>query len=166
MSGASLLIASAALVGFQLAEDKSLSTMPLAIHFIAVMLTSIPAAMLMNRIGRKAAFLFASVFAVSGACLTCYSILQHSFTGFSVGVGLLGMFNGFANYFRFAAADAVDEEHKSRAISFVLAGGVMAAVIGPNLANYTRDSFFDVTFAGSYISLLGLYFLAIAAMSF
>jgi len=164
MSGASLLIASAALVGFQLAEDKSLSTMPLAIHFIAVMLTSIPAAMLMNRIGRKAAFLFASVFAVSGACLSCYSILQHSFSGFAAGAGLLGVFNGFANYFRFAAADAVDDKHKSRAISFVLAGGVIAAVIGPNLANYTRESFFDVAFAGSYISLLGLYFLAILAM--
>lgn len=165
MSGASLLIASAALVGLQLAEDKSLSTLPLAVHFIAVMLTSIPAAMLMNRVGRKRGFLFASLFAVAGATTASWSILQHNFIGFTLGVALIGMFNGFANYFRFAAADAVSDQLKSRAISFVLAGGVIAAVIGPNLANHTRERFFDVPFAGSYISLLLIYFLAIAALS-
>lgn len=165
MSGASLLIASAALVGFQLAEDKSLSTLPLAVHFIAVMFTSIPAAMLMNQVGRKRGFLIASLFAVAGATTASWSILQHSFIGFTLGVALIGMFNGFANYFRFAAADAVTDEFKSRAISYVLAGGVIAAVIGPNLANHTRERFFDVPFAGSYISLLLIYFFAIAALS-
>lgn len=165
MSGASLLIASAALVGFQLAEDKSLSTMPLAVHFIAVMLTSIPAAVLMNRVGRKRGFLFASLFALGGAMTASWSILQHNFIGFTLGVALIGVFNGFANYLRFAAADAVSDELKSRAISFVLAGGVIAAVIGPNLANHTRERFFDVPFAGSYISLLLIYFLATAAFA-
>jgi len=165
MSGASLLIASSALVGYELADDKSLSTIPLAVMFIAVMLTSIPAAMLMNRIGRKAGFLFSTVFAISGAIIATYSILQHEFIGFTVGVALIGMFNSFANYFRFTAADAVTKNLKSKAISYVLAGGVIAAVIGPNLANYTRDSFGGVAFAGSYASLLGLYFLAIIGLS-
>lgn len=166
MSGASLLIASSALVGYELAEDKSLSTIPLAVMFIAVMLTSIPAAMLMNRIGRKAGFLLSTVFAISGAVISTYSIMHHNFIGFTIGVALIGMFNGFANYFRFAAADAVTKDLKSKAISYVLVGGVIAAVIGPNLANYTRDSLGDVAFAGSYASLLGLYFLAIIGLSF
>jgi len=165
MSGASLLIASSALVGYELAEDKSLSTIPLAAMFIAIMLTSIPAAMLMNRIGRKASFLFSTLFAISGAIIATYSILQHEFIGFTIGVVLIGMFNSFANYFRFAAADAVTKDFKSKAISYVLAGGVIAAVVGPNLANYTRDSLGDVAFAGSYASLLGLYFLAIIGLS-
>jgi len=166
MSGASLLIASSALVGYELAEDKSLSTLPLAVMFIAVMLTSIPAAMLMNRIGRKAGFLVSTLFAISGALISTYSIMHREFVGFIIGVALIGMFNGFANYFRFAAADAVGENLKSKAISYVLVGGVLAAVIGPNLANYTRDSLGDVAFAGSYASLLGLYFLAIVGLSF
>ena len=166
MSGASLLIASAALVGYELAEDKSLSTLPLAVMFIAVMLTSIPAAMLMNRIGRKAGFLVSTLFAISGALISTYSIMHHYFMGFIIGVALIGMFNGFANYFRFAAADAVGKDLKSKAISYVLAGGVIAAMIGPNLANYTRDSLGDVAFAGSYAALLGLYFLAIIGLSF
>ncbi|RDH82815.1 MAG: MFS transporter [endosymbiont of Galathealinum brachiosum] len=166
MSGASLMVASAALVGLELAEDKSLSTLPLAAMFISIMLTSIPAAMLMNKIGRKASFLFASLFALSGAVLSSWSILQHEFWGFVAGVSLIGVFNSFANYYRFTAADAVDFDHKSRAISYVLAGGVLAAVIGPNLASYTHDSFNGVAFAGSYASLVILYLMSVMALSF
>lgn len=165
MSGASMTVATAALVGVALAEDKSLSTLPLAMQFIAVMLTSVPAAILMNRIGRKAGFLFATLFAISGAALSSWAILQGSFLLFVVGTSLIGVFNGFANYFRFAAADAVDDMHKSRAISLVLAGGVIAAFMGPNLANYTQFVLHNVAFAGSYASLIVLYILAVFALS-
>ena len=166
MSGASLMITTAALVGLELAEDKSLSTLPLAVQFIAVMLTSIPASALMNKVGRKAGFLFATLFGLSGAALATWSIMQHEFWWFIAGVSLLGIFNGFANYYRFAAADAVDVKHKSRAISYVLAGGVAAAVIGPNLANYTRDSFEGMVFAASYASLMVLYIMSVTALMF
>jgi len=166
MSGASMLVATAALVGLELADDKSLSTLPLAVQFIAVMLTSIPASMLMNKIGRKASFLFASLFGFSGAILSTWSIIQHEFWWFVGGVALIGVFNGFANYYRFSAADAVDNDHKSRAISFVLAGGVIAAIIGPNLANYTRNILDGVVFAGSYASLVVLYIFSVIALTF
>lgn len=166
MSGASLIMASAALVGLQLADDKSLSTLPLAAHFIAVMLTSIPAAMLMKKIGRKASFLFATLFGFSGAVVSTWSIVEHEFYGFMLGVSLIGVFNGFANYYRFTAADSVDLAHKSRAISLVLAGGVIAAIVGPNLANYTKEYIENAYFAGSYAALLVLYVLSISALSF
>ncbi len=166
MSGASLSVATAALVGYELAEDKSLSTLPLAMQFIAVMLTSIPAAMLMNKIGRKASFLFSTCFGLGGAALSAYAIVQQDFFWFVVGVAMIGMFNGFANYYRFSAADAVDDAHKSRAISLVLAGGVIAAIIGPNLANYTRDVIENAYFAGSYAALMVLYVLSFSAMLF
>lgn len=166
MSGASLIIASAALVGLQLAEDKSLSTLPLAVHFIAIMLASIPAAMLMKRIGRKASFLFATLFGFSGAAIATWSIVENEFYGFMLGVFLIGVFNGFANYYRFTAADSVDLSHKSRAISFVLAGGVIAAIVGPNLANYTKEFIENAYFAGSYAALIVLYILSLIAISF
>ncbi len=165
MSGASLTVTTAALVGFELAEDKSLSTLPLAMQFIAVMLTSIPAAMIMNRLGRKPGFLISTLFAISGAAIAAWSIINQQFIGFVIGGVLIGMFNGFANYFRFAAADSVDFNHKSRAISLVLAGGVIAAVIGPNLAKYTQHSVQDADFAGSYAALIVLYVMAVLALS-
>lgn len=166
MSGASLMVATAALVGLELADDKSLSTLPLAVQFMAVMLASIPAALLMKKIGRKASFLLASLFGFSGAIVSTWSIMQHEFWGFVFGAALIGVFNSFSNYYRFSAADAVDLDHKSRAISFVLAGGVIAAIIGPNLANYTRTSLQGYVFAGSYASLIILYILSVIALSF
>jgi len=87
------MITTAALVGLEL--------------FIAVMLTSIPASALMNKVGRKAGFLFATLFGLSGAALATWSIMQHEFWWFIAGVSLIGIFNGFANYYRFAALVAL-----------------------------------------------------------
>lgn len=159
MSGMSLIIATSALVGYQLAEDKSFSTLPLAAIMIATMLTSIPAAFLMGRIGRKAGFIFAGLIAITGASLMGFGIIQHQFWLFFFASVLIGIFNGFGNYFRFTAADAVDAEHKSRAIAFVMAGGVVAAIIGPNLANFTQSLIPDAQFAGSYLALIVVYLL-------
>jgi len=166
MSSMSLILTAAALVGFSLAPDKSLATLPVAVIFIAVMLTSIPAALLMDRIGRKNGFMLATFFGMGGGAVATYGIIQADFWLFTAGGVLVGMFNGFGNYFRFAAADAVDTEHKSRAISFVMLGGVVAAIVGPNLANLTQDSIPDAPFAGSYMSIIVIYALALLALTF
>lgn len=166
MSSMSLIIATAALVGFALAEDKSLATLPLAAQYIATMLTSIPAAMLMDRIGRKVGFMVATVFGASGATIATLAIAGGEFWFFLVGTMLIGIFNGFGTYFRFAAADAVPEEKKSRAISYIMAGGVVAAFVGPNLANLTRDWLYPAEFAGSYAAIVSFYVLAFAVMAF
>jgi len=160
MSGTSLVVATSALVGFSLATDKTYASVAFASQLVATMLTSIPAAMLMARIGRKAAYLIAVCVALVGAVVCSYAIIQHQFMLFIFGSILLGVFSGFANYYRFTAADNVDTEHKSRAISLVLAGGVLAAIIGPNLANYTRDIISDAAFAASYASLIVIYVLS------
>lgn len=166
MSSTSLIVATAALVGFALAEDKSLATLPLAAQFIATMLTSIPAAMLMQKIGRKKGFMLASLLGMSAALIASYAIIDKNFWLFVAATSLVGMFNGFGTYFRFTAADIVDDAHKSRAISYVLAGGVVAAVIGPNLAKYSRQWIDSAEFAGSYGAILVLYMLILFALSF
>lgn len=166
MSGTSLMVATSALVGFALADDKTYASLPFAAQLLATMITSIPAAMLMSRIGRKPTFLIGTVIALVGAVTAAYSIIQHSFTLFIIGSVLIGMFSAFANYYRFTAADNVDNEHKSRAISYVLAGGVLAAVIGPNLANLTHDMISNALFAGSYISMVALYVLSFILLNF
>ncbi len=166
MSGTSLMVATTALVGFALADDKIYASLPFTLQLVATMLTSIPAAMMMEKIGRKASFLIGTVIAMFGAAICAYAVIQHSFLLFILGSILIGIFSGFANFYRFTAADDVDKEHKSRAISYVLAGGVLAAIIGPNLANLTRDSITGATFAGSYASIIILYILSFIFLNF
>ena len=165
MTGGSLLIATSALVGFQLAPDKALATMPLAVQMLAGMLTSIPASLLMQRIGRRAGFLLGSVIGMGGAALTTYAIVSGSFALFALGTFLIGIFQGFGNYYRFAAADIATVDYRGTAISYVMAGGVVAALIGPNLAHWT-SAWFTAPFAGSYLSLVGIYALSFATLLF
>lgn len=166
MSGTSLMVATTALVGYALADDKAYASLPFTLQLLATMFTSIPAAMLMARIGRKKTFLFGSVLAMFGAAICAFAVVENSFFLFILGSVLIGVFSGFANYYRFTAADSVDTEHKSRAISYVLAGGVLAAIIGPNLANFTRDMISGAAFAGSYGSIILLYILSFVLLNF
>lgn len=159
MSGMSLIITTAALVGFNLAADKSLSTLPLAVVFIGMMFTSIPASMLMQKIGRKAGFLLAALFSISGAILATIAIVSENYWLFVFAMVCIGIFNAFGNYFRFAVIEMVDESFKSKAVSLVMAGGVMAAIVGPNLANWLSHSIDNAVFAGSYAALIGVYVL-------
>lgn len=166
MSSNTLLVTTSALVGFALANDKAYATLPFALQLIATMFTSFPAALLMKKTGRKHGFMLATFLGMLGGSLCTLGILHRHFALFAFGGILLGMFNGFGNYYRFTAADIVDTENKSRAISLVLAGGVIAAVIGPNLANLTRDVIPQATFAGSFAAIIGLYVLSLLVLSF
>lgn len=166
MSANTLLVATSALVGYALSPNKAYATLPFALQLIATMCTSIPAAMLMRKTGRQRGFMLATALGMTGGTLCTLGILHSHFVLFCSGGVLLGMFNGFGNYYRFTAADIVDPAHKSRAISLVLAGGVIAAVIGPNLANLTRNLLGHVNFAGSYASVIGLYVLSLGTLSF
>ena len=166
MSSNSLIVATAALVGYNLAEDKSLATLPLAVQFIAVMCTSIPAAMLMEKIGRKPAFLVACLFGIGGGALTSFGIMQSEFWIFVAGTTLIGIFNGFGNYYRFTAADSVAVPYKGKAVSYMMLGGVVAAVAGPTLARNSREWMDSAEFAGSYMMLMLLYGASFIVLSF
>jgi len=137
--------------------------LPLAAQYIAAMLTSIPAVMLMDRIGRKAGFMIATLF---GATIATLAIARSEFWFYLLATVLIGIFNGFGSYFRFAAADAAVEEKKSRAIFYIMAGGIVAASVGPNMANLTRDWLYGVEFAGSYATVVSFYVLAFFIMAF
>lgn len=153
----SLIVACAALVGYNLAATKALATLPPALLHLSAMLATVPAALLMRRWGRRVGFLSASGIALLGAVLSGVGILLQDFWLFSLGIVGFGIFNGFGSYFRFAAVESVSVEFKNRAIAYVLAGGVVAAVIGPNLANISRYWVEDAEFAGSFLALLGVF---------
>lgn len=153
MTCTSGVIATSALVGLSLAGSSGYATVPLACQFGAGMLATIPASLYMKQVGRKIGFLTGAVFGISGVLISTYAILAGSFLLFCLGSVLFGCFAGFSRYFRFAAAEAASPDFRSKAISLVLAGGVVAAVTGPTLARATVDLFAPVLFAGTYAAL-------------
>jgi len=156
MSVNSLMVTSAAIIGSQLATNKALATLPLALQFLAVMCTTIPASMLMKTIGRKGGFLVATAIGLIGASCGVIGIYQDSFFLFCIGTISTGIYSGFGNYFRFAATEVAPAEKKNAAIGYVLAGGIVAAFIGPNLAHLSKD-LFAVSFVGTFASVVLLY---------
>ena len=166
MSGQSVLITIAALAGQMLAVDKSLATLPVAVQFTATMLSTIPASLLMGRIGRRAGFTIGQTLGVIGALIAIFAIYQGSLTLLAVGAAFLGVHNAFWQYYRFAAAEVTSEAMRARAISYVLTGGLVAAFIGPQLARATRDALTPFTFAGSYAAIIVLSFLTIMLLQF
>jgi MFS family permease len=163
MTGGSLLVATSALVGYRLSPDRSLATLPLALQMFASMLTSIPASLFMQRVGRRGGFLLGSGIGLAGAALAAWAIVAESFVWFCVAAVLSGVFSGFGSYYRFAAADVATSEFRSRAISWVLAGGVVAALVGPNLAKWTSN-WLATPFAGSFVALTGVMVLSLLAV--
>jgi predicted MFS family arabinose efflux permease len=166
MSRNTLMVASAALVGFGLAADTSLATVPLALQFLATMLTTLPAATLLARFGRKPGFMLATLLSLSGGVLAVAAIRAHQFWWFCASAALFGMFHAFGNYYRFAAADIVPEENKARAISLVMVGGVVSAFVGPNLANLGQDLIVGARFAGSFIFVILMALSALLLLGF
>ncbi len=164
--GASLLITVSALIGFELAPDKRLSTLPLALQFFAVMCTSLPAALFMGKYGRKVGFYFAALIGILGSCIAIASILSENFIGYCMATVCFGVFAAFGNYYRFTAAEVVTPSIKSLAISMVMAGGVIAAFIGPNLAKWSSGMFGPSQFAGPFVVLMGVYLLSMITIAF
>ena len=165
ITGQSLLFILAGLVGANLAEEKALSTLPISGIIIAMTLTTIPASLLMKHIGRRFGFMTRATFAIIGALIASYGIYHSNFWIFSAGTTMIGIYSGFSQYYRFAAADEVNNNFKSKAISLVLSGGIVAAFLGPLLANFTFD-FHVVPFLGSFITIALLPAIAIFLLFF
>lgn len=161
LSGSSLVIATSALVGKKLASSEMWATLPISFMFIGTLLATFPASLMMRRIGRRAGFMIGPAIGLVGTAIAALAIMWSSFSLFSLGSFLIGVFNGVGYYYRFAAVDGVADSYRSRAISWVLAGGVLAAFIGPNMANWNQDLIAGFPFAGSYLSLIALYIVSI-----
>jgi MFS family permease len=147
-----------ALTGQMLAADPRLATVPLGLQFVVTMAATIPVAHLMRRIGRRDAFFLGALIGAVGGALCMASVYQNSFILFCVGNAILGASNASALHLRFAAAEVADDAFRPKAISLVLAGGIVAAVIGPRLATVGTDLFAPFTFAGAFlfVALLSL----------
>lgn len=160
-----LVITLSGVVGLQMAPDKNLATLPLAMITVGTAGMMIPASLIIRKLGQRNAFMIGTLIGVLSGLVSWYAIIQNSFWLFSVGNMLIGAYQGFSQYYRFAAADAVPDNAKSKAISFVIAGGVVAAFAGPNLARFTQH-LGAVPYAYSYFSIILLSVVALGVVSF
>jgi len=156
MTGASIVATTASIVGSMLAPDRALSTLPIAVQMTGMMTATIPAALLMARIGRRPGFWIGAALGASGAAIAAIAVFHANFALFCVGTFLLGTYNGTAQQYRFAASEIADEAFRPKAISLVLAGGVVSAVFGPETAKWSSELFAPVLFAGCYVVIIGL----------
>lgn len=159
-----LVAALSGLVGYNLAADKALATLPVAVVSIGTASALIPASMLMKKYGRKTGFIIGIGLGFLAGALTSLGIYLVNFWLFVVGNMFVGAYQGFSQYYRFAAAESVPEADRSKAISWVVSGGVFAAVAGPSIARLTKD-IGEIPFLYSYLSIMGLSLLAVAAVS-
>lgn len=152
------------LVGLQLASDKRLATLPIAMMMVAAAATMIPASMFMKRFGRKAGFLLGTALGCAAGLTAAGAIWLQDFWLFVFANMLVGGYQGFAQYYRFAAADVASADFKSRAISWVIAGGVVAALAGPNIARVTQGMG-SVPFMAAYLASFVVSVLAFLAVT-
>jgi MFS family permease len=141
------------LAALAMLEQKWLATMPLFLNHAGIMVLTIPASLLMARIGRRWGFTIGATLSVLFGVIAAVAVWMQSFELLCIAAFLKGSAAAFAHYYRFAAADVSPVGLTPRAISYVMAGGVAAGFIGPELAKYTVDWFAPITFMGVFAAL-------------
>ncbi len=159
-----ILMAVNALTGYMLAENKIFATLPAMTYVVGSAITAMPASAFMRRRGRRRGFMTGSVLAILGALICGVAVMMKSFAGLCLGTFFIGCYNATGGFYRFAAADAVVGGDKARAISLVLAGGILGGLIGPESSKLTKD-WLPVTYAGTYLSLVAFAMVAMAIQS-
>ncbi|MDA7415883.1 MFS transporter [Xenophilus arseniciresistens] len=156
-----ILISLGGLVGQMLSGSAALATLPVSLYHLGLALSTLPAALLMRRLGRRAAYCLGAVLGMASGLLAAVGVLEGSFATFCIGTALAGFYGACVQNYRFAASDAVSAEQRPQAISRIMVGGLVAAVIGPQLVIWTRDAWPAAPFAGSFVGQAALALLAL-----
>lgn len=144
------------LAGAYLATDQSLATLPISMTVLVSMFTAPAASLFMGRFGRRAGFLIGACAGAIGGGLSAWALISGSFELLLTGAAFTGVYQSFQGFFRFAAADTASEGFKPKAISWVLAGGLVSAIIGPEVVHLSADLFAPVPFAGAFAMVVAI----------
>ncbi len=155
-ANSTVFYATGAIVGVILAPNKALATLPISVFVVGMAAGTLPAGSIAHRYGRRAAFLTGTGCGVLTGLLAALAILTGSFWLFCASAFLGGTYAAVVLTFRFAAADCVPPERRARALSAVMAGGVFAGVIGPQLVTNTMDLWQPYVFAGTFLAQAGV----------
>lgn len=158
-TGSIVMVTLGGIIGSELASNKAFATLPLSVMVIAVAATTIPATMLMRKIGRRKSFSLASLSAVVALVVAVVALRESSFLLYNIAVMLFGINMAFTYQYRYAAAESVATKHVPRAVSLVLTGSIGAAFVGKELA--TRGQFWieDIPYAGTMMVLAAMFIL-------
>lgn len=156
----------AGLVGQMLSDNPLLSTLPIAVMTVGTASSTIPMSMLMKRIGRMRGFLIGASAGAGAGALATYAITIASFELFCLAMLFMGVYQATTQYYRFAAVESAPVNYVSRAVSFVLLGGVISALIGPSLAVWSQDFLAPVQFAGAFAVAAMVSIAALIPISF
>jgi MFS family permease len=164
LTNASGLISMNGLVGFSLAHTKTLATFGATTYVLGSALASMPMSLWMGRVGRRAGFMTGALINVGGCGIAALALARQSFPLFCVATGIIGIYNAVGLQYRFAAAEVAAPADRAKAISLVLAGGIVGGLIGPQTARVARD-LFATPFQGSFLVLAGFAVVALAVQS-
>lgn len=168
LGGASpaIVVSLGGLVGQTLADDKSFATLPVSLLQLGLATGTIPAALLMRKVGRRTGYIVGALIGVLAGCVAAYGIASAVFATFCLGTFIAGWFGSFVQSYRFAATDAASPGFSARAISWVMAGGLISGIIGPQTVIWTRDAVEGAPFAGGFIGQAALALASIVVISF
>ncbi|HXF17971.1 MAG TPA: MFS transporter [Burkholderiales bacterium] len=155
-----MMISVGTLAADALAQNKMLVTLPATGYIIGGGLTTLPISLFMKRHGRRAGFTIGCIFGMIGATLAAAAMLSHNFWMLCLAALVSGVYTGSGGFYRFAAADMASAGNRSKAISLVLAGGIIGGIFGPESSKVTKD-LLDTVFAGSFVSLVALALIAL-----
>ena len=161
-----VLVATAGIVGTMLAPDKSLATLPISIYVLGMWMGTLPLGALARRLGRRDALQIGTVCGVLTGLICCVAVLQGSCLLLNVGAVFSGLYASAHQSYRFAAADTASEAFRPKAISWVLFGGVVASVVGPQLVIVTQDLWPPYLFAATYIGQAALALISAGVLMF
>lgn len=164
-SAVTLQVTLGGLVGHLLVDDKALATLPVTFVVAGTAISTIPASMLMHRIGRKLGFMVGCLISIAGSLLAAYGVHTASFWVFCMGAFIFGGSSSFVQLYRFAAADIAPPAMKGRAISWVMIGGLVAAFLGPEIAKHTRELLSPYLFLASYLAAAALPVIVLAVLT-
>ncbi len=159
-----MLIILGGLAGATLAENKALATLPISAMVLASMVAAPLLSAMMGRSGRRPGFLLAALCGFAGGMTGAAAMVTGSFALLVAGAAMNGVYMAAHGFYRFAAADSASPAFRPKAISWVMAGGLLSAIIGPELLKLTIDGLPPIPFAGAYLALAGLN--VVGALSF
>lgn len=168
LGGASpaIVVSLGGLVGQTLAENKELATLPVSLINLGLAAGTIPAAMMMRRLGRRNAYVLAGLIGVVAGTLAAAGIAAANFALFCLGTFIAGFWGSYTQSYRFAATDTASDAFKPKAISWVMVGGLAAGIIGPQTVIWTRDLIVSAPFSGAFLGQAVLALLTIVVVCF
>ena len=163
-SSSSTLAAINGLAGMALATNPALGTLPVTTWVLGGAIATLPASLYMKRVGRTQGLMAGAWTGIAAALLCALAVGLHNFWLLCLGTLIFGASNATGQYYRFAAADVSPPDYKARAISLVLAGGLVGGIIGPGMSRFSVDAFAD-RFLGAYLVPILYCVVSIALLS-